>query len=252
MKRKVRSAVLCLLLFGALLEAAGCEAKPPPYGTEHQLFLPGNARQVWAVAPAINLSGHSEVDPLIQADLLYAQLQQVHGLTVVPVNRVVEALAGLQIEKVNSPKQAALVCEVLGCDALVVPSITAYDPYNPPKMGAALQLFEKPAGFTRPKNLDVRELSREAAPQPDQALPPPDRKFLQAVGMFDAANGSTRDAVLAYAHGRNDPVGPMGPREYFQSMDRFCGFAYNALAVDLLKQLEAREAAKAKAKEAQS
>ena len=29
----------------------------------------------------------------------------------------------------------------------------------------------------------------------------------------------------------------MGPREYLESMERYCGFVYNALAADLLKQL---------------
>lgn len=221
----------------------GCEPKPPPYGTERQLALPGVRRQVWAVAPALNLSGQREVDPLLQADCVFQQLQQVRGLTVVPVNRVVEVFAGMRIEKLQSPEQAAIVCDLLGCDAIVVPTVTAYDAYDPPKLGASLQVFAKPAGFTRPPNVDVRELSRAASPMVDDSLPPPSaaqRDFIQAVGMFDAANGSVRDAVLAYAKGRHDPVGPMGAREYFQSMERYCGFVYNALTVDVLRQLEAR------------
>ena len=47
-----------------------------------------------------------------------------------------------------------------------------------------------------------------------------------------------REAVLAYAKGRSDPTGPMGDKEYFSSMDRYCGFVYSALAADLLKQME--------------
>jgi len=54
--------------------------------------------------------------------------------------------------------------------------------------------------------------------------------------MFDAANGTTRDAVLAYAAGRNDPVGPMGSKEYFASMERYCGFVYYELIADVLRQ----------------
>jgi hypothetical protein len=55
--------------------------------------------------------------------------------------------------------------------------------------------------------------------------------------MFDAANGSVRAKLLAYAAGRNDPKGAMGPREYLESMDRYCGFVYDMLAEELLKQL---------------
>jgi len=84
---KARSAILVgLLAMLALLPA--CQMTPQ-YGTEDPLYLSARQRQVWAVAPAINLSGEREVDPLLQADLLYSQLQQVHGVTVIPVNRVV-------------------------------------------------------------------------------------------------------------------------------------------------------------------
>ena len=55
--------------------------------------------------------------------------------------------------------------------------------------------------------------------------------------MFDAANGSVRSAVEAYSQGRHDPVGPMGWQEYLVSMDRYCGFVYNALTIDLLQSM---------------
>lgn len=196
----------CLLLIAAL---AGCRQEKP-YGSEVQLSLPGRRVQVWAIAPAVNLSGQ-RVDPLLQADLVYQQLQQVHGLTVVPVNRVVEVYVGLGLEHVQSQEQADQVCRLLGCDALLVPSVTAYDPYKPPKFGVALQLF-------------IQNKSTPAA-----------GSFLQVVGMFDAANGTTRGQLLNYAEGRNDPAGPFGAEEYLVSMDRYCGFAYWTLIRQLLE-----------------
>jgi hypothetical protein len=98
--------------------------------------------------------------------------------------------------------------------------VTAYDPYDPPKLGASLQLF-------------TRSASNAAQNDPAESA-----RFLQAVAMFDAANGSVREAVLSYAAGRSDPQSPMGPREYLESMDRYCGFVYNALAADLLRQMK--------------
>jgi hypothetical protein len=240
MKQVVRS-ILPGLMLGALLGAAGCQPEVKPYGNEHQLFMPGTKRQVWAIAPVINLSGQKGVDAVLQADLVYQQMQQVHGLTLIPVNRVVEAFAGLKIEKVQSAEQAAVVCDLLGCDALVVASVTVYDPYDPPKFGVSMQVFSKPAGFSRPKNVDVRELSRAAGPAEDDSLPRPSVHFLQAVGMYDAANGSVRDAVKEYAHGRADPMGPLGDKEYLSSMERYCGFAYNALSADLIKQMDPKQ-----------
>jgi hypothetical protein len=226
--------VITCIVAAALLAASGCQ-KPVMYGREQELGLDSERGEVWAIAPAINLSGQRDVDPLLQADIVYGQLQHVRGLTVVPVNRVAEVYASLRIEKVQSAEQAAIVCDLLGCDALVVPTVTAYDPYNPPKMGASLQVFEKPSTFVRQASVDVRALSRAAAPPPEESLPKqPD--FLQAVGMFDAANGTVHDAVLAYAAGRNDPQGPMGPKEYFASMERYCGFVYYELIADVLRQ----------------
>ena len=245
MDRSRRNLARWLVAGALLLPAAGSvgcgEPKPPPYGRETALKMPGRRAQVWAVAPAVNLSGQPEVDPLLQADLAYQQLQQIDKLTVVPVNRVAEVYAGLGIEQVQSPEQAAQVCELLGCDGLVVPTVTAYDPYDPPKFGGSLQLFRRArpeatrkAGRSRGRRgradaVQARGAQPRAAGRPD---------LLQAVGMYDAANGSVRDAVVSYAHGRNDPTGPMGAREYFVSMDRYTGFAYYTLLQDLLREIQ--------------
>jgi hypothetical protein len=213
----------------------GCAEKPVVYGFERTLSWPGERRQVWAIAPAVNLSGQEQVDPLLQADLVYQQLQQVNGITAIPVNRVVEVYASLRIEKVQSEQQAALVCDLLGCDGLLVPTVTAYDPYNPPKFGAALQLFGNTGSGARPAAVDPRELARQATPGTSESLPQ-GGGFVQTVGMFDAANGSTRDALFAFASGRNDPAGPLGAKEYVLNMDRFCGFVYHTLIGQLIDQ----------------
>jgi len=232
--RSIGSALLMLASAILLVMVAmGCTPQQKQYGREKQINLPGEKRQVWAVAPAVNISGQ-EVDPLIQADNLFQQLQQVHGLTVIPVNRVAQVFSGLQIARVQSPEQATLVCEQLGCDALVVPTITIFDPYDPPKFGASLQVFKK--GATAPiPNVDVHELSRAATPPQGAPLAPPQLAgFKQSVGMYDAANGSVREMLADYAAGRNDPTGPLGQREYMLNMDRYCGFVYHELIRELL------------------
>jgi hypothetical protein len=52
--------------------------------------------------------------------------------------------------------------------------------------------------------------------------------------MFDAANGSVRDRLRRYAAGRHDPAGPLGEKEYYVSMDRYCGFVYSELIDQLV------------------
>src|SRR5258706_15911896 len=236
---QIRMRFALAALIGAMLLGGGCTQGPPPYGMEQPSALPGRKRQVWAVAPVVNLSGQKAVDPITQADLVYQQLQQVEGLTAIPVNRTAEVLYSLRLERVQSEQQAALVCDLLGCDGLIVPTITAYDPYNPPKLGASLQLFNKPADFARQATGSPREMARQATPSVNQSTPPA-AGVIQVVGMYDAENGSVRTALFRYAHGRHDPGGPMGAREYLVSMDRYCGFVYHVLIADLLNSPKLR------------
>jgi hypothetical protein len=250
MKLMNKNRVALVVLGTVALLAVGCAERVPPYGVERQASYssPQRRREVWAVAPAINLSGLRDVDPLLQADLVYGQLQQVRGITVIPVNRVVEVYATLKIDKVQSPEQATVVCDLLGCDALVLPTVNAYDPNVPPKFGASLQLLGKPSDFARPAAVDPRELARQATPDKSESLAAAANPkgeatgVVQAVGMFDAANGSVREALFAYAAGRNDPAGPMGPKEYLASMDRFCGFVYHELILDVISRASRRKA----------
>jgi len=227
------------IIIGALaVWMAGCQDKPPNYGVEDQTYFPGKQRQVWAVAPAVNLSGQ-EVDPLLQADDLYEQLQHIHGLTIIPVNRVAQVFSGLQIARVQSAEQAAIICDQLGCDGLIVPTITIYDPYDPPKFGASLQLFRKGQSAASIPNVDVHELSRAATPGAGEPMPVPQLAgFKQTVGIFDASDGSVREHLAQYAVGRNDPVGPLGSREYLLNMDRYCGFVYHELTVELMRSIQ--------------
>jgi hypothetical protein len=219
-----------LLLLAVLL--VGC-SKTEPYGTEQKLTFPGVRAQTWAVAPAVNLSGRRAVDALLQADLVFEEVSQITGVTAVPVNRVAEVYASLNIATVESPEEAALVCELLGVDALLVPTVTLYDPYDPPKLGASLQLFGRKPITDNAVALDTRSLSRTATVSETTVyVEPPE--FVQAAGVFDATDGTTRQRLMRYAAGRNDPDGPMTERAYFMDMDAFSSFAYHALLEDLL------------------
>ena len=230
----MRSFLVTTAIAGLGLALTGCAKPAPVYGREQTRSLTTRHRQVWAVAPAINLSGEKGVDPFLQADLVFQQLQQVQGVTAIPVNRVAEVYATLRIDRVTSPEQAALVCDLLKCDGLIVPTVTIFDSYNPPKLGGAMQLFVKPGTFVRAPNVDPRELAKMASPRTVDAMPPAGNDVVQTVGMFDAANGSVRDRLHLYAAGRNDPIGPMGEKEYYMNMDRYCGFAYSELIEQII------------------
>jgi hypothetical protein len=216
---------------------SGCMHQPKPYGEEQQLFLPGAHRQSWAIAPTINISGQSAIDPLLQSDLVYQQIQQVHGLTAIPVDRVIEVYASLKINRVESEKQAYTVCQLLGCDGLIIPTVTAYDPYDPPIFGASLQLFVKPGTFNRLPKVDPRALERSPTTTALPAMPAA-KDMTQVVDIYDASDGTVRDRVAAYAKGRTDPNGPLNTAEITVTMDRYCGFAYHELLTTMLENLQ--------------
>lgn len=226
--RSIMYTLMAVVVLGSL----GCQGGKAEYGMERQLFLRSATRQTWAVAPVINLSGQKQVDPILQADLLHRQLGDVAGVNPLPVNRVVEVYMALRIDRVESEEQAALVCDLLQCDGLLVAAVTDFDPFEPPKMGAALQLFRK-GDYKRPPNVDPYVLARRATPLPGQ-MPTSRPAFVQAVGLFDAANGSVRADLTRYAQGRMDPDSPYRERAYLVDMDRYCGFVYHSLLEQLL------------------
>src|SRR5206468_1398888 len=135
---------------------------------------------------------------------------------------------------VQTEEQADQVCDALGCDALVVPTVTIYDPYDPPKFGAAVNVFLR----QRPGQqgaLDAHELTRQPTVPPGTGLPR-NSSFVQVADIYDAQNGTVRDKLAAYAAGRFDPKGPLKAKEYEANMERYVGFAYH----DLLKTLLSR------------
>jgi hypothetical protein len=253
-RRRFKDEAMKKILFGIAVIAlfSGCEevatmpgmswiSPKKPYGYEAQLFLPGPHRQVWAIAPTINISGQDHIDPLLQSDLVYQELQKVHGVTVIPVDRVAEVYASLRIDKVQSEHDAEDVCKLLGCDGLVIPTVTAYDPYDPPKFGASLQLFVKPGTFARMPKVNPYELERSPTTTSLPAMPEA-RNMAQVVEMYDASDGSVREAVTRYAHGRTDPNGALKDSEIMLSMDRYCAFGYHELLDELIRGLDVANA----------
>src|ERR1043165_2905718 len=92
------------------------------------------------LSPFINESGVSIVKTDHIADLFTEQTEEVEGIATVPVNRVLAAMRRLEMRTVPPPADANSLMNLLGVDGLIVGTISTYDPYPPPKLGAAVQL----------------------------------------------------------------------------------------------------------------
>ena len=205
----------CLVMSGCSLFQGD---KAPP------LEAPYADTQTWAVAPLRNESGSQQVDVLRVADHLTRQFEEAQGLSAVPVNRVIAAMESLELPELTNPEEAALLRETLGVDALVVGTVTAYDPYDPPELGLALELYTGPQ-IPRAR-IEIRKLT--AAPTDETAQPrevDPGQPVTIVSGHYDAGVPRVRERLQDYGHERGaEASGDGGWRRYRLSMDLYTEF----------------------------
>jgi len=233
---------LALLL---VLAMTGCELTPKlrqpsrvrsPYDT-------GAGQVVWGVAPLTNESGVGVVDVLAVSDELVRAVEGVQGVRSLPVNRTIAAMRALELDVISSPEEAADLAEALGADAVVVGTITAYDPYDPPTLGLTLALLLRPDAPTiDPDEIDPLRLSRlNTEYLVDDS--PPERPTAVASVLLDARDHGVLLDIKEYANGRSDRDSALGWRGYTASMELFTRFATHHAVSELLSSEAARIAA---------
>jgi hypothetical protein len=215
------------VLTGLLANGCGRTLKQPEV-----LSTPYPGVQLWAVAPFANESGVSAVDAYRVADLFTQQVQQVDGINTVPVNRVLLAMRHAGLEAVGSSADAMQLIQLLNVDALVVGTVTAWEPYPPPTMGMAVLLFARSGDH--PGGIDPRELVRATSSDvaPGELGPP--GAIAQAAGVFDGRNNETLAWLEAFAIGRIEPDEPFGADVYLMDMELYTQFVSYRLIHDLL------------------
>lgn len=225
-----RVATLLLVVIGMQVAACG-----PTYVQPAVLAHP-QPGQVWAVAPFHNESGTTAPDGAAVADAFAIEAQQVVGVTVLPVNRVIAAMRAAGMVDVTTAGEARMLMNMLNLDGLVVGTITAYDPYHPPVIGLAVELHQaEDAGAT---DFDPRHLQHSATEThaPSPALGGFGARPLQAAGIFEADDHRTLEAIRRYAHGRTATDSAFGDRIYEYRMDLYTQFACYQLIGALLEQ----------------
>lgn len=230
--------VVAAFSLALLLLAAGCAAEP---ALEQPVTLvsPYERPQLWAVAPFANESGVSIVRGDRVADLFAQQAEEIRGIDVIPVNRVLLAMRRLEMPSIATPSDATHLMNVLGVDGLIVGTVTTYNPYQPPALGAAVQLYRAaqrsrsdldPVALTRAARDDVRPgAMRDRGNGGDRGRP-----AAQASGVFDASNHQVLRWLDEYSVGRVEPDGAYGPRIYLVNMELYTQFVAFRLMHDLL------------------
>jgi len=242
--------IACALVLAVLLPLFGCESGPrprrlvPPTVTVAPYSTAGGDL-LFAVVPLRNESGVGSVDTMRVGDALVGAVAQVNGLRCLPLNRTVEAMRAEGLASVSTPEEARLLADRLGVDGLLLGSVTAFDPYNPPTLGLSLALLGRTQAMAVPASgVNTRSLRY----QPTEWNYFPDSRFADGPASavsehLDARRHDIQMAVRAHATGRDDERYPLGWERYMLSMDLYTEFAA-AFAVARLLDAEAARLAR--------
>lgn len=195
---------------------------------------------LWAVIPPLNESGTSVVDIDRVGDSIVASVQQVRGVRCLPLNRSIDAMRSLAYYGgIETSSDANQIAEFLGVDAILVASITAYDPYDPPVFGLALALYARPGAmaYGGQDALDTRALTASFSDFGTTAGLSFAGEPVSVVSEYlDGRNHEVQYAVRAYAEGRSEAQSAMQWRIYLASMNLYTEFGAHHTVARLIDE----------------
>jgi len=136
---------------------------------------------------------------------------------------------------VQSPQQARTLANALGVDGLIVGTVTAWDPYDPPRIGLKLALYARD-GNPEP-SLDPMRLQTAYTDFQPGGRSQYDSKPVALVSLFlDGANHEVLMNLQRYASGRHNPETALGWRGILANMDLYTEYAAWCAVSRLLEQ----------------
>lgn len=186
-----------------------------------------------AVAPAANFSGGRDFDPERFADLMAGELGYADGVTVVPVSRTLAQMTARGLGRIETTQQALELTQALGADAILVFAVTAYEPYEPPRIGLTAQLIGRsPRGQS---GMDPVALSRQSSETGKERVAGGQGVLAQTQRVFDASHDSVIEDVRRFASIRDANASPYGWRRYVVSQEEFIRFCCHATVRELMQ-----------------
>lgn len=201
--------------------------------------------KIFAVTIFRNLSGSEDIDVMAVTDAFYAELKNAdaRSFQVVPVNRVLAALADLGLSNVNHPADVATLANALEVDGIIVGAVTQYNPYFPPRLGMNVQLFLRDEYNRSPaaKYLGPKEMARAAVSfrfnvdNPVQPTNTVDR-------IIDARDDNVVKRLKKYTKSKRISAGPAGWKKY-ATTENYPYFVSHEIVGELLARERDRLAA---------
>lgn len=229
-----------LVLLGLLVLAIvpGCSQGPTVLTPPSVLRSPYDSSRgevVFAVAPLANESGTTVFQPDRVSDALVQAVNEVEGITCLPLNRSLAVMRGMGLRELRSPREVSALADALGVDGLIVGTITAYDPYDPPTLGLTLALHAGPISGSGSLNIDELRgnVTDPDAPDAQRYLESP---IATVSKVYAARNHAVQIDIRNYAEGRSDPSAPRGWQTYMASMPLYTEFVTHATVGRLLDE----------------
>lgn len=228
-------AVTIALAIGLVAGLSGCVKDREVLVAPRILLAPYETSQgevLWAVAPLRNESGTTEAEKGAVSDKIVAAVEQTEGLRCLPLNRTLEAMRALKIERVSTPAQVKQLAQAMGVDGILVGSITSYDPYTP-TIGIALALYARPGSMERWNGRQINPTVLEV--QPTEQTAPARSNFPEGPASvyssnLDAKSHQVQMELREYGRGRVKEPSALGWKRYMASMDLYTEFAaYHAV-----------------------
>ena len=230
--------LLVLLGFIAMALVPGCAQGPdtltPPAVTRSP-YDSSRGNVLFAVAPLVNESGTTVFQPDSVSDALVRSVSAVEGINCLPLNRTLAAMRGMGMRELTSPNEVSALAEALGVDGLIVGTVTAYDPYDPPTLGLSLALHAGPIGHSGSLNIDELRGTITDPDAPDK-LRYVESPIATMSEVYSARNHAVQMEMKRYAEGRTEPSAPRGWRMYQASMPLYTEFVTHAAVSALLDQ----------------
>ncbi len=239
-----------IIAASATLLVAGCsffgvtKVIPPPL--ESPIQSPYDDVHTFAIAPAINLSGTQEFDPLTVSDTLFAEMQQVQGLNVLPLNKTLLAMQRLGVRNIDDPRIAQQLATMMGVDGLVIPAVTAYNPYNPPTIGMILQIYtpveslgtaKAPADAPvkiKTESLPPNSTDVAVAEMTDRPPQPLSQPVAQVNAVFNSTNQTVLHELQSFSRGRTEYESALQDQKFIVDADSYLRFVCHAMVQRLM------------------
>jgi hypothetical protein len=127
----------------------------------------------------------------------------------------------------------------MGADAIIIPAVTAYDPYRPPTLGMAVQLYTTRSLVAR-NEAEARRIDGSVVPVPVEDIADVQQPVSQVAAVFNSNNQTVLRELRDFAAGRTDYSSALQDEKFIVDMDQYTRFVCHAMIRRLLDVERAR------------